>query len=539
MSKRSLISSPGRRVNNSRAKPEQRARTIHEPKPRTRPEQISYTNPKPKPLTRPEQNSYTKLEPKPQTIPKPKPRIKPEKISYTKPEPKPRVLKRRSYGFLIFLSVFALLALGGICAGAVYLWGYLESYEISRPEHIIDHINENTDYDFWLNSAESALAKRLTHFETDASAALRPHLHHILDVRYSIRQRPEESTDDLFVYTVRAGAADIGIIRFKPMERVGHGFYIWGVDSMEIMDSFLDPLSRSITITASQNAQVVVNGLIVPEELRIECDFAHGKTYQINNLFGEVTVKVIEFDGQIPEALFMQHDEYYFPITIPFDVSYNFIVPYGARVYADGERISTDNITDSIVSSTIFRWIVNQSQVPEIAINRYEFGFNYLYVEPVITVTDAWGTELKSFTSDDGEIIYQEEYSETLKAEHEETAKNFMQAYVRFSSNVGGEPRTNLATLGNYMQRSSTLYRHLQNAITTRTWTQISQVTFHEIEADKFRQYGDNYFTCEISYSLTHRGAAASGNNEMQMRYKILFERSGNRWLVVNVIAID
>jgi len=438
---------------------------------------------------------------------------------------------------LIFVLIFTILVLGGVCGGAFYLWGYLESFELSRPEHIIDHISENTDYDFWRRSAESALAKRLTHFETDASIALNPHLHNILDVRYSIRQRPEESTDELFVYTVRAGASDIGIIRFKPMEEVGHGFFVWGVDSMELLDSFLDTFSRSITITASQNAQVEVNGLLVPETYLIDCDYEHGKTYQIHNLYGEVTVTVIEFDGQKPEVFFMQHGEYYFPITIPFDVSYNFIVPYGAIVYADGERVSTNNITDSIVSSTIFRGITDQSKVPEIALNRYEFGFNKLYVEPVITVTDARGTELESSTSDDGGIVYQEEYSESLKAEFEETAINFMRAYVRFSSNVGGEPNANLAALGNYMQRSSTLFRHLQSAITTRTWTQVSQVTFHEIEANNFKQYGDNYFTCEVSYSLSQRGAAASV--DIEMLYKILFERSGNRWLVVNVLAID
>jgi len=455
----------------------------------------------------------------------------------TMPKPKPRASKRRSYGFLVFLLVFILLASGGIFAGAMYLWDYLESFEISRPEHIIDHISENIDHDFWRRSAEIALYRRLTPFETDTSLALEPHLSQILDVQYSIRHRPEESTDDLLVYTIRAGASDIGIVRFKPMEEAGHGFFIWGVDSMEMLDSFLDPFSRSITITASQNAQVELNGLIITDDYLIDCEFEHGKTYRINNLYGEVFVKVIEFDGQIPEALFAQHDEFYFPITIPFDVSYNFIVPYGGIVYVDGERISADNITDTIVSSTIFRGIVDQTQVPEILLNRYEFGFNYLYVEPVITVTDAQGAPLESFISDNGDMIYKEEYSESLKESYAETAVNFMRAYVRFSSNVGGEPSSNLASLGNYMLRTSTLFRHLQSAVTTRTWTQISQVTYHEIEADNFRQYGENYFTCEVSYSLTQRGAVETV--DIDMRYEVLFVLSGGRWLVVNVLAID
>jgi len=427
--------------------------------------------------------------------------------------------------------------LGGICAGAFYLWDYLESFEISRPEHIIEHISANIDYDFWQRSAEAALAPRLTYFENDVFSALEPHLPGILDVHYSIRLRPEESTDELLVYTVRAGASDIGIVRFTPMEEAGHGFFVWGVDSMEMLDSFLDPFSRSITVTASQNASVELNGIPVTGEYIIECEYEYGTTYQIDNLYGAVDVTVIEFDGQRPEPVFAQDDEYYFPITIPFSVDHNFIVPYGALVYAGGELVSADNITDSQIIPSIFRGIVEQADNPDIASSRYEFGFSEIYTGPVITVTNAQGIKLESFINDDGDIVYKEEYSEALKAAHADTAEAFIRAYVNFSSNTGGGPASNLAVLGNYMQRNSTLFRHLQNAVTTRTWTQISQVTFHEIKADNFKQYGDSLFTCEVFYSLTQRGAADTV--DIEMLYEILFTLSGDGWYVVNVLAVD
>jgi len=428
--------------------------------------------------------------------------------------------------------------LSAIFFGAFYLWGYLEAYEISRPEHIIENMSETIALDFWQDAAEKALASRLTHFETDASKALEPHLTHILDVRYSIRFRPEESTDDLLVYTVRAGASDIGIVRFTPMEEAGHGFYIWGIDSMELLNSFIDPFSRSITITASQNAQVEINAIPVTDEFRIPCEYEHGATYLINNLYGEVIVSVIEFDGQRPEALFAQHNEYYFPITAPISVSYNFIVPYGANVYADGEPISSDNVKEKIVTSALFKGIVEQAQVPNIASLRYVFRFEDVYTEPVITVTDSSGMELEAFENDDGDLVYTEEYSETLKASLAETAENFMRAYVRFSSNVGGEPNTNLNSLGNYMQRSSALFRHLQAAVITRSWPRSSQLTFHEVTADKFRQYGDNYITCEVYYNLTQRGHVGT-SVEVEALYEVLFVRSSGKWLVVNVLSID
>ena len=451
---------------------------------------------------------------------------------------KQRIPRRRRYGFLIFILVFIFLILGGITAGAFYLWDYLESFEISRPEHIIEYISDNIDYDFWQESAEEALIPRLTYFETDVSSALEPHLSQIRNVRYSIRLRPDESTDDLLVYTVRAGAADIGIVRFTPKEEAGHGFYIWGVDSMEMLDSFLYPFSRSITITVSQNAQVEVNGILVTGEYLIECEHEYGSTYRINNLYGAVNVSVIEFDGQRPDAIFAQHDEYYFPITIPFDVSYNFIVPYGALVYADGDLISSDHITGSQVISQVFRGVVDQAQVPTNESFRYEFGFKDLYVEPVITVTDAQGKELEASETDDGGIEYKEEYSESLKEAHAGSAEDFMRAYVRFSSNVGGSPEANLNALGNYMLRTSRLFRHLQAAVGTREWNRISQqVTFHELEAYNFRQHGDNYFTCVIYYNVTQRGHLET--IDIEMRYEVLYTLSNGRWLVANIIAID
>jgi len=561
-----LISSPGRAKN--KAKPVAPARIIEPehsktenieiaPEIRHKPE-IQY---KPEQKQRPQERPPQQVERPPQQVERPsqqveRPQERPPQqtqrpLQQTQRPPQQRAQynqrrrvampgapkRRRTYGFLVFCLVFTLLVLAGIYVGATYLWDYLESYEISRPEHIIDQMSENINLDFWREAAENALTSRLTHFEPDAKKALEPHLSYILDVRYSIRFRPEESTDELLVYTVRAGASDIGIVSFTPMEEAGHGLFIWGVSSMEFLESFLDPFSRSITITASQNAMVEVNEIPVTGEFRIPCEYEYGVTYQIDNLYGEVSVAVIDSDGQRPEALFAQYNEFYFPIIQPISASFNFIVPYGAIVYADGERVSPDNIKETIVMTSIFKGIVDQSQVPGIAHARYIFGYEDIYEEPVITVTDSQGTQLESYENDDGDLIYKEEYSETLKAANAETAEDFMRAYVRFSSNVGGDPSSNLSALGNYMQRSSALYRHLQAAVATRTWNRISQVTFHEVTADKFKQYGDNYLSCEVYYNLTQRGHVDTV--DVEMRHEVLFVRSNGRWLVVNVLAIE
>jgi len=467
--------------------------------------------------------------------PKPKRTAKLEQKPELERTPKPeRTLKRRRFGFKSFLLVFTLLILCGICGGAFYLWSYLESYEISRPEHIVEELMENIDYDFWIKNAEIALAPRLSHFEANTSAALEPHLSHILDVQYSMRQRPEDTTENLLAYTIRAGASDIGIVRFSPIKEAGHGFFIWGVSGIDMIDAFLDSFYRSITITVSQNALVELNGIAVSSEYLIECEYDYGATYQIHNLYGDVDIMVTEIDGQTPDAIYAHHDEYYFPITIPSNFKYNIVVPFDALVYADGERISSDNVTDAQIISPVFRGVVDHELDPEIVLNRYEFELIDVYLEQVITVVDAQGEELEAFTTFSNEIIYRDRNSESLKATYGETAEEFMRAYVGYLANVGGRSGSYLATLGNYMLRTSALYRHLRNA---EFWAGASQVTYHELEVDHFRQYGDNYFTCEVYYNLTHRGAYDTV--DMEMRYEVLFILSDERWLVINTISID
>ena len=218
--------------------------------------------------------------------------------------------KRSKHRFFKVLLLCVSIMLVFIIAGAVFFWGYLRSFEASRLDNLIQAMQDNIDYSFWENSAIIAMAAHYTEFES-GYAPLAPHLSMIRDVQYNFRQKIDGGTDENPVYIVRAGARDIGVVRFVALESVGHGFYIWEVESIEFLDSFIDGFCRSVSITASQNAQVYLNGVLVSQEYRVDCEFEHGATYLINNLFGEIEVSVFEFDGRVSSPVFSDNNEYF------------------------------------------------------------------------------------------------------------------------------------------------------------------------------------------------------------------------------------
>ena len=419
-----------------------------------------------------------------------------------------------------------------IFAGMVYFWGYLGSYEASRLDNLIQTMQNNIDYAFWERNAVIALSARYTEFE-NGDAPLTPHLHRIRDVQYNFRQKIDEDTSEAPVYIIRAGARDIGVVRFIALEGIGHGFYTWEVESIEFLDSFLEGLCRSVSITVSQNADVYINGILVSQDYRVDCDFEYGATYLINNLFGEIEVSVIEFDGQISTQLFDENNEYFFPIIIPFVRHFNVIVPMGASISVDGELISTEYITDNQIVPPIFVRMFRPGEAPVI-LQRYEFELGGFYIEPLVIATDALGVQYDSYLSENGEFVFIEHSSVEYKELHEGLVRDFVLGYFNYAANVDGNFRENFAAIGDFMVRDSILYSRMSNSYLQFITTGNNSITINSLYIDTFIPYDNLYFTCEVFYDLTiHTSEQAE---ERTGSLVILFTLNDERWLVLDMI---
>ena len=443
--------------------------------------------------------------------------------------------KRRRFRFYKILLLVVLVFVAAIGVGAVVFWRYIESYEISRHEHTIQSLRENIDYDFWERSLESALIRLLTEFETDASEPMERHLPKIRDQQYTFRQKTDESTPQNPVYIIRAGPRDIGVVRLSPAGDAGFGFNLWEVGSIEFLDSFAESLAGDVRISASQNARVELNGVPVSEEFRTAGEFEHGAAYLIRGIFGEAEVSVIEFDDSISSPYFAENGEFFFPIVNPFSRSFNIIAPDDANVFIDGEIVAAEHIATDGIIPEIFEGAVDPADAP-LKLVRYEITLDGLYHEPAVMAEDGSGDELLYNTEEDDVIVFSAPASSELKTQHEATVESFIRAYVGFGANTGNNVSANFANVSSRVLRGSEIHTRTQAAISTMQWTSGVTLQYNSLEIDNFRSHGDEFFTCEIRYNITHRTRAEV--SEVEGNFEVLFVLSDGRWLAAKMIVI-
>ena len=440
--------------------------------------------------------------------------------------------KSKYYKVLLLTAAVFIVAIG---VGTVVFWRYIEAYELSRHEHAIQYLRENIDYDFWERSVESAMIPLLTVFESDVGAPVERHLHKIRDVQYSFRQKTDESSAQAPIYIIRAGPKDIGIVRLVPTVDVGFGFNLWEVGSIELLDSFVESLAENVSVTVSQNATVEVNGVPLEQEFLTECEFEYGAAYLLQGIFGEVEVSVFEFDGRKSEPYFAQNGEFYFPIINPFTRTFNILVPEGADVFIDGEKVSPGHISVRWLMPEVFDGGLSMSDIP-FTMFRYEFEQSGFYVEPVVTAVDRSGSELVPIETGGGEILFTTPFCPELKERHTATVETFIRAFVNFSTNIGENTGGNYGNVSRLMLRGTELQRRTQGATTTLSWLRNSRIRYNSLEIDNFRPFGDDHFTCEVRYNINHRTEYQT--RDVDGHFEILFVRSGGNWLAAKMIAI-
>ena len=444
--------------------------------------------------------------------------------------------RRRRFGLYKGLLIFVAAMVVCIFAGAYFLWGYLYSYEATRVDHLLLAFQEEMDYSFWESKVEEAIAARLTEFESNPRAILASHIHRIRDARFTMRQLYDESTDDVLVYAVRAGAADIGLLRIVAGENAGYSLHFWEADSVELLDTFVDGLARSIFITASANADVLVNGMLVSHDYLTDGEYEYGATYMIEGIFNDIVeINVIELDGRISLPVYSENDEYLFPISLPFSRYFSVEIPENFSVFIDDELVSNEYITDDQILLPIFEDIFQPSDAP-LRYRRYEIGRGGFFLEPRITIRDALGEEKEYDISDDGTLVSIAEYSAQLKAQHEADVEAFMQAYISYYTNMNRTARRSLNTAANYMVRDTALLGRLQGALSTIELSYPISVTRNSLDIDNFIAYNDDYFSCEVMYSVTVRNAVTTF--DLEQHYQILYQLTGDRWLVLHMIGI-
>jgi hypothetical protein len=183
----------------------------------------------------------------------------------------------------------------------------------------------------------------------------------------------------------------------------------------------------------------------------------------------------------------------------------------------------------------IFDGILDASDVP-VKKFRYEIELTDIYTEPTLAVVDARGKELLPQTTGDGDTVDTEDFSSEYKELYVETVERFIRAYVSFSANTGNNVQSNFANISGLMLRDSDMYSRVQGIMDGMSWVNNTTVTYDSLDIDCFRQFGDEYFTCEVRYSITQKTYYET--REIEGNYELLFVLSDGKWLAVKMINI-
>jgi len=442
-------------------------------------------------------------------------------------------VRRRSRfvpGLLIFSAVILLV----MAVGLTVFWKYLESYELSQPEHAVESFLSSVDDDYWREGILSASRIHPTVFEQNPEQELEEefYLNAVLGGELDWRRMTSEYTDEVPVYVLRAGEIDFCRLELGEGGDVGFGFSGWKVTEARLLEEFLDRPTLTVEITAPLDSTVTINGVEADESFLHQSVQNYEDLYRIEGLYHEPEVSVTDRDGGVLEPLQAENGVYLYPIPEAESYSFRITAPAGAVVLVDGEDVS-ERFTPETVIPEVFGEDILDYADDSASMDVYDFEGGF-YEPPTVTATDAQGRELSGVQTEDGNYVFAAISDEELEEEHRGRVENFFRAYVDFSANIGNNSTANFYKISPLILPDSDLYAHISAAVEPMTWVGGATVTYNTLEIGGFIPHGDDCFTCLVSYSLTNE--TYYDVRELEGVYDLVFVRSNGVWYAASML---
>lgn len=170
--------------------------------------------------------------------------------------------KQKGMGFAIFMAVYALVALVGIGLGVKWFWGYIESYEASRPKLAINAYMATVTPERVVKECDVIIEK--ADFNIQSEEACYQYLLDALTEKITYARKGSACTDTMQTYVLRCGDLVIGSFVIEAGEEDSHGFTPWHLKEEHFDLSFLMG-TETISVTVPQGYGVWVNGVQLDE----------------------------------------------------------------------------------------------------------------------------------------------------------------------------------------------------------------------------------------------------------------------------------
>lgn len=177
--------------------------------------------------------------------------------------------KRGGLWFGLGMVLYAVIVLGAAAFGLKWLWGFLESYEASRPYIAIDAYMEKLTREHIVDSCADLLDQVDTNIQSEESC--RQIMMDALSEDITYARKASECTEDKQVFVLRSGKQVVGSFSIVTTAPNAHGFKPWTFDSEEFDLSFLMG-SETISVTVPEGYPVSVNGVTLDQSYIISTE---------------------------------------------------------------------------------------------------------------------------------------------------------------------------------------------------------------------------------------------------------------------------
>ena len=210
--------------------------------------------------------------------------------------------------FTVFMLLYIAAAVFGINFGLEFLWNYMEAYEASRPNNIINSYMQQLTNDHIVDMCQNVIDQVDHNLQTEEECR-QIMLDELKDgVRHA--KKVKECTDTRMVYVLRTGSKVIGEFVIEANAPDQYGFTTWSVSSESFDLSYL--IGQSKQITAPDVCTVSVNGVALDESYIIvdnipyeavkeyydDYEFPCQVTYEAGPLLGGFDMIITNDQGQ-------------------------------------------------------------------------------------------------------------------------------------------------------------------------------------------------------------------------------------------------
>ncbi len=415
----------------------------------------------------------------------------------------------------LFLTCWAavLLVVGLIACGVLYQ--FLNIYEVTRPETLMDEMMDLMEAEVWLDKAGKNLDFELSEFE-DAQALYADYRASLTtDQPLSYRSEKKASDSEHAVFVVRCGPSNLCTVELVPGGRkLPFGRHDWKLGRISSGDITKTLRSATVEITALAAQEVCINDIPVspayltdkPVEIEdltdIESRMDEVPTmlaYRVGPVYGEIRVSADgkELAAEKSGRMLRYH------AAVRGTNSLTIRAPEGIRVTVGGAELKRKDLSES--SYGILEGLENYTGDAAYKTNTYRL--TGLYSEPGVKAYAKNGKELRPIMT--GDTVYNfffptdtaADEAEQAELDHlQELAEGYFSSYVDYTTKpFDGSIYYKLlnATLG-----GTQLQVYIAQSNATMQWAARSTVENQELRCDNLHRIGDSCFTCTMEFVL-------------------------------------